>query len=56
MLERAEQRDGVLASRVIVRELLSWKTRPGACEVEPPVSQSGPWSTSTTSVQPSRVR
>ena len=33
------------AKRVIVRDGLCWKTRPGACEVDPPVSHSGPWST-----------
>ena len=35
---------------------LSWKTSPGAWDVEPPVSHSGPWSTITRSVQPSRAR
>src|SRR5690349_7155361 len=36
----------------MVLEELVWKTRPGACEVEPPVAGSGPWSTTVTSVQP----
>src|ERR1700754_4851449 len=31
---------------------LVWKTRPGACEEEPPVAGRGPWSTTVTSVQP----
>ena len=35
---------------------LSWKTSPGACDVEPPVSHNGPWSMITRSVQPSRAR
>ena len=38
------------ARRVIVRDALCWKTSPGACEVEPPVSNSGPWSTTTMSL------
>src|SRR5919108_4061306 len=36
----------------MVLEEFVWKTRPGACEVEPPVAGSGPWSTTVTSVQP----
>src|SRR3954469_24748793 len=32
-----------------------WNTRPGACEEEPPVANSGPWSTTVTSVQPRSV-
>src|SRR4051794_16369455 len=36
----------------MVLEELVWKTRPGACELEPPVAGSGPWSTTVTSVQP----
>jgi hypothetical protein len=44
------------ASRVIVRDGLCWKTRPGACDVEPPVWNSGPWSTTTTSCQPRSAR
>ena len=34
---------------------LIWNMSPGACEVEPPVSHSGPCSTRTTSDQPRRV-
>src|SRR5947208_5844042 len=29
-----------------------WKTRPGACDEDPPVAGNGPWSTTVTSVQP----
>src|SRR3954451_3456758 len=36
----------------MVLEELAWKTRPGACEDDPPVAGSGPWSTTVTSVQP----
>lgn len=32
-----------------------WKTRPGACEVEPPGAGSGPCSRTVTSVQPRAV-
>ena len=39
------------AIRHIVREPFVWKTRPGACEVDPPVSNSGPWSITRTSVE-----
>src|SRR5919107_6090445 len=31
---------------------LTWNTSPGACEVEPPVSGRGPWSTTVTRSQP----
>src|SRR3954469_4587573 len=34
---------------------LTWKTSPGACEVEPPVSGSGPWSTTVTRSTPRAV-
>ena len=44
------------ARRVIVRDALCWKTSPGACEVEPPVSHSGPWSTTTICSQPRSAR
>ena len=44
------------ARRVIVRDALCWKTSPGACEVEPPVWNSGPWSTTTISSQPRSAR
>ena len=44
------------AKLVMVLEALIWKTSPGAWDVEPPVSNSGPWSTTTTSRQPSCVR
>ena len=44
------------AIRHIVREPFVWKTRPGACDVEPPVSNSGPWSITSTSVTPSSAR
>src|SRR3712207_4443863 len=40
----------------MVLDGLVWKTSPGACEVEPPASKSGPWSTTTTSLHPSPVR
>ena len=40
------------AIRHIVREPFVWKTRPGACDVDPPVSNSGPWSITRTSVDP----
>src|SRR3954452_9318896 len=46
----------VRASCVIVCDGLSWNTSPGACDVEPPVSHSGPWSTTTMSDQPSSAR
>src|SRR6266545_7866228 len=41
------------AMRQVVREPLVWNTSPGACEVEPPVSNSGPWSSTSTSDWPS---
>ena len=44
------------ASSVIVRDGLSWNISPGACEVEPPVSQSGPCSIRTTSSHPRPAR
>ncbi len=44
------------AIRHIVREPFVWKTSPGAWEVEPPVSKSGPWSRTRTSVAPSSAR
>ncbi len=44
------------ARRHIVREPFVWNTRPGACEVDPPVSNSGPWSRTSTSVIPSSAR
>ena len=44
------------AIRHIVREPFVWKTRPGACDVDPPVSNSGPWSITRTSVDPSSAR
>jgi hypothetical protein len=40
------------AMRHIVREPLVWKMMPGACDVEPPVSNNGPWSITRTSVIP----
>src|SRR3712207_5293010 len=39
----------------MVLEALVWKTSPGACEVEPPVSGRGPWSTTVTRSQPRAV-
>src|SRR6266542_3008120 len=36
----------------MVFEGLVWNTSPGACEVEPPVAGSGPWSTTVMSSQP----
>ena len=42
--------------RHIVREPLVWKMIPGACEVEPPVSNRGPWSITSTSVTPISAR
>src|ERR671917_133230 len=39
----------------MVLEALVWKTSPGACEVEPPVSGRGPWSTTVTRSQPRTV-
>ncbi len=44
------------AIRHIVREPFVWKTSPGACDVDPPVSNSGPWSITSTSVTPSSAR
>ena len=44
------------ASRHIVREPFVWNTSPGACEVDPPVSNSGPWSRTSTSVIPSSAK
>ena len=44
------------AIRHIMREPLVWKARPGACVVEPPVSNSGPWSRTRTSGSPSSAR
>ncbi len=44
------------AKSVMVAEPLCWNTSPGACDVEPPVSHSGPWSSSTTSLRPSFAR
>ena len=41
-----------LANRVIVFEGLIWKTRPGACEVEPPGRLSGPCSMTVMSDHP----
>src|SRR3712207_5733074 len=42
--------------RHIVRDGFVWKMIPGACEVEPPVSNSGPCSSTTTSVSPRSAR
>ncbi len=39
----------------MVLDPLVWNTRPGACEVEPPVANSGPRSRTVTSVQPRLV-
>src|SRR3712207_1569303 len=39
----------------MVLEALVWKTSPGACDVEPPVSGRGPWSTTVTRSQPRAV-
>src|SRR3954464_14014855 len=39
----------------MVLEALVWRTSPGACEVEPPVSGRGPWSTTVTRSQPRAV-
>ena len=44
------------ASASIARPGLVWKQRPGAWKVEPPVSSSGPWSSTTTFLTPIRVR
>ena len=44
-----------VANSVIVLEELVWKTSPGACEVEPPVSGSGPWSTTVMRSHPRSV-
>src|SRR3712207_2374110 len=44
-----------LANAVIVLEALVWKTRPGACDDEPPVSGRGPWSSTVTRSQPRAV-
>src|SRR2546423_250878 len=43
------------ANSVIVFDALVWNTRPGACEEEPPVANSGPWSTTVTPVHPRLV-
>lgn len=43
------------ANAVMVFDGLVWNTSPGACEVEPPVANSGPRSTTVTSVQPRTV-
>src|SRR5690606_25500975 len=43
------------ASWHMTREGLTWKTKPGACEEDPPVTGRGPWSTTVTSVQPRRI-
>ncbi len=52
----AELLDGVARrTRVIVFDGLVWNTSPGAWEVEPPVANSGPRSTTVTSVQPRAV-
>ena len=40
------------ANSAIVLDPLVWKTSPGACDVEPPAANSGPWSRTVTSVQP----
>src|SRR5215210_6071558 len=45
-----------LARSVIVLDGLVWNMSPGACEVDPPASKSGPWSKTTTSRQPSRLK
>ena len=42
-------------TRVIVFDGLTWNTSPGAWEVEPPVSGSGPWSTTVTRSMPRSV-
>ena len=42
--------------RHIVRDGFVWKMIPGAWLVDPPVSKSGPWSITSTSVSPSSVR
>src|SRR5438128_12661294 len=39
----------------MVLDGLTWKTSPGAWEVEPPVSGSGPWSTTVTRSTPRAV-
>src|SRR3954462_657586 len=39
----------------MVLEALVWKTKPGAGDVEPPVSGRGPWSTTVTRSQPRAV-
>jgi hypothetical protein len=39
----------------MVRLGFVWKTRPGACELDPPVTKSGPCSSTVTSVQPRAV-
>ena len=44
------------AIRHIIREPLVWNASPGACELEPPVSNNGPWSSTSTSRSPSSAR
>src|SRR5918997_1143918 len=39
----------------MVLEALVWKTSPGACDVDPPVSGRVPWSTTVTRSQPRAV-
>lgn len=39
----------------MVLEELVWKTSPGACELDPPVANRGPCSSTVTSVQPRSV-
>src|SRR4051812_12629350 len=43
------------ANSVIVLDAFVWNTRPGACDVDPPVRGSGPWSSTVTSAQPRAV-
>ena len=50
-----EMKKGELARSVIVFDGLVWNTRPGACDEDPPVSGSGPWSRTVTRSQPRAV-
>ena len=43
------------ANSVMVLDGLVWKTRPGACDDDPPVVNKGPRSSTVTSVQPRAV-
>ena len=45
-----------IANVLIIFDALTWNRRPGAWDVEPPASKSGPCSTTTMSRHPIRVR